>query len=77
MRTSVRGWQGVAEGWLVRHGVSLITRVKGCRDCMEVHMERAWLMMCSHAHGQTRLHSGELGAVEVGAPTTMMMPARP
>ena len=28
-------------------------------------MDDAWLMMRSHAQGETRVHSGELGVVEV------------
>ena len=29
-------------------------------------MDHAWLMMRSHVQGETWVHSGELGAVEVG-----------
>ena len=56
----------MAEGELVRHRVMRITGVKGWGDRMEAHMDHAWLMMCSHAQGETRVHSGELGVVEVG-----------
>ena len=34
-------------------------------DCLKAHMDHAWLLMCSHAQVETRLHSGELGAVQV------------
>ena len=62
---AVLGRQGVAEGQMVRHGVMPITGVRGWGDRMEVHMDHAWLMMRSHAHGETRVHLGELGPVEV------------
>ena len=60
------GRQGVGEGEFVRHGVLRITAVRGWGDRMETHMDHAWLMMRSHAKGETRVRSGELGAVEVG-----------
>ena len=41
-------------------------RDEGWGDRMEAHMDHAWLMMRSHAQGETRVHSGELGVVEVG-----------
>ena len=56
----------MAEGQLVRHEVMPITGVRGWGDRMEAHMDHAWLMMRSHAHGETRVHSWELGVVEVG-----------
>ena len=55
----------MAEGQLVLQGVLPITGVRGWGDGMEAHMDHAWLMMLSHAQGETRVHSGELGAVEV------------
>ena len=66
LETGVPGRQGVAEGQLDGHGVLPITRVRGWGDRMEAHMDHAWLMMLSHAQGETRVHSGELGAVVVG-----------
>ena len=60
------GGSGAVEGQLVQHGVLPITRVRGWGDRMEAHMDRAWLMMRSHAQGETRVHSGDLGRVEVG-----------
>ena len=56
----------MVEGQLVRHTVLLITRVRGCQEHMEVHMDHAWLMMRSHAQGGTWVHSVELGRLEVG-----------
>ena len=56
----------MAEGQLVRHGVMTITGVRGRGDRMEAHMHHAWLMMRSHAQGETRVHLGELGVPEVG-----------
>ena len=56
----------MAEGQLVRHKVMPITGVRGWGDRMEAHMDHAWLMMRSHAQGETRAHSGELEVVEVG-----------
>ena len=76
---AVRGRQGVVEGQLVWHGVLPITGVRGWGDRMEAHMDHAWLMMRSHAQGETRVHSGELGWVEVGGDDDMggtTMPAR-
>ena len=48
--------EGVAEGKLVRHGVLPITGVRGWGDRILAHMDHAWLMMCSHAQGETRVH---------------------
>ena len=60
------GRHGVAQGYLVRHGVLQITGVTGWGGRMEAHMDHGWLMMRSHAHGETRVHSGLLGRVEAG-----------
>ena len=66
LETTVPGRLGVAEGTLVRFGVLPITGLRGWGDCMEAHIGHAWLMMRSRAQGDTRVHSGELGAVEGG-----------
>ena len=55
----------MAAGQLDRHGVMPITWVRGKGGRMEAHMDHAWLMTRSHAHGGTRVHSGELGVGEV------------
>ena len=60
-------WRG--RGWLRDNWfgtVMPITGVWGWGDRMEAHMDHAWLMMRSHAQRKTRVHSGELGVVEVG-----------
>ena len=62
---AVRGRQGVAKGQLVRYGVLPITGVRGWGDRLEAHMDHVWLLMHSHAQAETRVHSGELGAVQV------------
>ena len=64
------GRQGVVEGQLLRRGLMPITGVEGWGDRMEAHMDHACLMMRSHAQGETPVHSGELGVVEVGGTTT-------
>ena len=66
LETAVLGRQGVGEGQLLRHGVMPITGLRGWGGRMEAHMDHACLMMRSHAHGETRVHSGELGLVQVG-----------
>ena len=53
------------EGQLVWQGVLWIAVVRGWGDRMEAHIDHAWLMMPSHAHEETRVQSGELGAMEV------------
>ena len=37
-------------------------------------MDHASLMICCHARGETRVHTGELGAVEVGGRTPHYSP---
>ena len=54
-----------------------LTGLRGWGDCMEAHMDHAWLMMRFHAPGEMLVHSGELGAVEMGATATTTMPSRP
>ena len=49
-----------------------ITVVREWGDHIEAHMDHAWLMMLSHVHGETRLHSGEL-RVPVAAATASHM----
>ena len=66
LETAVLGRQGVVKGLLVRHTVMPITRVTRWGDRLEAHMDHPWLMMRSHAQGETWVHSGELGVVEVG-----------
>ena len=56
----------MAQGQLVQHGILPITGLRGCRDHVEAHMDHAWLMMCSHAQGETRVHAGDLAAAVAG-----------
>ena len=60
----------MAEGQLVRHGVLPFTGARGWGDCLEAHMDHAWLMMRSHAQGETRVHSGGIGALGGGGRAT-------
>ena len=67
LATAVLGTQGVAKGQGDLHGVMPISGVRGCGIRMEAHMDHAWLMMWFHAQWETRVPSGELALVEVGA----------
>ena len=55
----------MAEGQMVRYGVLPITGVRGWGGRLDAHMDHAWLLIRSHAQAETRVHSGELVAVQV------------